>query len=158
MPPPYMHPATWPVRSYPAPDQPDAWFIHPRYRRWGSAVVVFNPTLEFEPIGTVPLNSGVEHRNGRIWISHPGSWVGITLKLAAESRLVLISGYGLLDDFNPKTKLYYATTTVHRMLSDLTPLIDSDDGRLMVIAGDLNVGDAIHRPLARRATSLGADA
>lgn len=28
-PPPFQDPASWPVRSHPAPDQLDAWFTHP---------------------------------------------------------------------------------------------------------------------------------
>src|SRR4051812_48327687 len=68
VPPPFADPASWPVRSHPVPDQPDAWFMHPRYRRWGSAVVVFNPDFEFEPISSNPLNS--ERRRAGLRISH----------------------------------------------------------------------------------------
>src|SRR5688572_139732 len=55
-PPPFVDPASWPVRSHPDAGRPDEWFMHSRYRRWGSAVVVFNPQLEFEPIVSTPLN------------------------------------------------------------------------------------------------------
>jgi hypothetical protein len=53
---------------------------------------------------------------------------------------VLISAYGLIDDWNPEIKAGYATTTVNRVLSDLTPLLDSEAGKRVVIGGDLNVG------------------
>ena len=45
--------------------------------------------------------------------------------------LVVVSVYGLIDRG-------YADTTIHRILSDLTPLVDERRARRMVIAGDLN--------------------
>lgn len=138
VPPPFVDPATWAVRSHPAPEQPDAWFIHPRYRRWGSAVVVFNPSLEFEPIETTVLNSGRHHRG--LWISHPGTWAGVRIVRPDQPAIVLVSAYGLMDDWNPEAKVTYATTTVNRLMSDLTPLLDSDEGARTLIGGDLNVG------------------
>lgn len=141
VPPPFIDPASWPVRSHPAPDQPDAWFIHPNWRRWGSAVVVFNPWIRFEPIEAVPLGSGQPRFTGKVWISHPGTWAGIRVTVPDESLITLVSGYGLMDDRHATEKaVVYSTTTVNRMLSDLTPLIDSDAGKRMIIAGDLNVG------------------
>jgi hypothetical protein len=138
VPPPFIDPATWPVRSHPAPDQPDAWFIHPRYRRWGSAVVVFNPALEFEPIETTPLNSPRDHKG--LWISHPGTWAGVRIAPPDQPPINLISAYGLFDDWNAEIKSGYTTTTVNRLMSDLTPLLDSEEGARTLIAGDLNVG------------------
>src|SRR5687768_585110 len=138
VPPPFVDPTTWPVRSHPAPDQPDAWFIHPRYRRWGSAVVVFNPALEFEPIESTPLGSGRERRG--LWISHPGTWAGIKLLRPDQPPVVLISAYSVWDDWNPDLRSGYYDTVMNRTLSDLTPLIDSEDGQLTLLAGDLNIG------------------
>jgi hypothetical protein len=146
VPPPLVDPATWNVRSHPAPDQPDAWFIHPRYRRWGSAVVVVNPALEFEPIEATPL--GKEQYRRGLWISHPGTWASVTLKMAEQTDIVLISAYGLIDDWNPEIKGGYATTTVNRLLSDVTPLLDSEPGRRVIIGGDLNVGTQYTDPSA----------
>jgi exonuclease III len=40
--------------------------------------------------------------------------------------------YGLIDRG-------YAESTVHRMLSDITPLIDERKGQRIIIAGDLNI-------------------
>lgn len=56
-PPPFLDPASWPVRSHPAADRPDHWFIDPVWHRWGSAVVVFNPWISFEPVESVPLGA-----------------------------------------------------------------------------------------------------
>jgi hypothetical protein len=138
LPPPFVDPAAWPVRSNPSPDKPDRWFIHPRFRRWGSAAVVFNPALEFERIETTPLNSGQEHRG--LWMSHPGTWAGIRIIRREQPPVNIISAYGLMSDWNPEIKSSYATTTVNRLMSDLTPLLDSEIGKLTVVAGDLNIG------------------
>ncbi len=43
----------------------------------------------------------------------------------------MISAYGIIDRG-------YAESTVHRMLSDITPLIDEHRGKRIIIAGDLN--------------------
>jgi hypothetical protein len=139
VPPPFVDPATWPVRSHPRPDRPEDWFIG-RTRRWGSGVIVFREAIQFEPIEGVPLGSGLPRDDGKLWISHPGTWAGVRLTLPDESTLILISGYGLMDDWNPEARVAYSTTTANRMLSDLTPLIDSGLGRRMIIAGDLNLG------------------
>ena len=137
-PPPFVDPATWLVRSHPVPDRPDEWFMHPRYRRWGSAVVVLNPTLEFEPIEAAPLNG--DRYLKELWISHPGSWSGIRLTRADQPPISLISAYGVWDIATADKKSSYYQTTVHRILSDLTPLLDSEAGARTVLAGDLNVG------------------
>ena len=112
--------------------------MHPRYRRWGSAVAVFNPAFEFEPIGAAPLNG---RRHGKdLWISHPGSWSGVRITRADEPPVNLISAYGAWDTVTFDETSSYYQTTVHRILSDLTPLLDSEDGKRTVLAGDLNVG------------------
>jgi exonuclease III len=45
---------------------------------------------------------------------------------------VLVSVYGALDEG-------YTVTTVHRFLSDLTPLLDTLSKRGVILAGDLNI-------------------
>ncbi len=110
-------------------------------------MVIFNPWIRFEAVDAVPLGSGEPRFTGRLWISHPGTWAGVRLTLPDESVVTLVSGYGLFDDRHPTERgLVYSTTTVNRMLSDLTPLIDSDAGRRMIIAGDLNVGTQYKDP------------
>jgi hypothetical protein len=48
-----------------------------------------------------------------------------------EQPTVFVSVYGVLD-------AGYAITTMHRILSDLTPLLDSPLGRQVILGGDLN--------------------
>ena len=71
------------------------------------------------------------------------------------SGLTAISLYGLIDDG-------YAVTTLHRQLSDLTPLIDSELGSRVVLGGDLNITSQLdephrsrHRNIFDRFASLG---
>jgi len=78
-----------------------------------------------------------------------------SLAIAEVADLVGISWYGILEDG-------YAVTTVHRQLSDLTPLIDSSLGQKLVVAGDLNISSqftgmtgARHRNLLDRFATLG---
>jgi exonuclease III len=56
-----------------------------------------------------------------------------------DSGLVLVSAYGAFDEG-------YTVTTVHRLLSDLTPLLDSPLGKRVVLAGDLNLSTQIRPP------------
>jgi exonuclease III len=60
----------------------------------------------------------------------PGS-VAIA-ELERESPIIVVSAYGIIDHG-------YAESTVHRILSDLTPLIDERRGRGIIVAGDLNI-------------------
>lgn len=69
--------AAWGVRSHPAPDRPNAWFTHPEWRRWGAAVVVFDPKLEFERILSVPLGSGQPRYAGKL-LQSPGQGAVMT--------------------------------------------------------------------------------
>jgi exonuclease III len=73
----------------------------------------------------------------------PGS-VAIA-EVDSAAPVIVVSAYGLIDRG-------YADTTVHRILSDLTPLLDERRARRMVIAGDLNVTtqwSAKHRSFLR---------
>ena len=85
-------------------------------RKWGSAIVT--QKYELEPI-ELKINS------------HPGALVTARLRLGRKLELQLISVYGLMLDT-------YAVTSVHRMLSDLTPLIDNYARKNIILAGDFN--------------------
>ncbi len=61
-------------------------------------MVVFNPTLQFEPIETPPLNSDREHRG--LWISHPGITPPINLN---STYGVAAADYAALTHEAPRT-------------------------------------------------------
>ena len=88
---------------------------------WGSGVLT-----KGLPLAEVPLK-----RN-----DYPGALVVADVALPDTTQLVVISAYGQLDEHG------YAITTLHRMLSDLTHLLDGKlraGGRLkVIIGGDLN--------------------
>jgi endonuclease/exonuclease/phosphatase family metal-dependent hydrolase len=85
-------------------------------RKWGSAIV--SQKYELEPI-ELKINS------------HPGALITARLRLGQKLELQLISVYGIMLD-------RYAVTSVHRMLSDLTPLIDNYARKNIILAGDFN--------------------
>jgi hypothetical protein len=98
----------------------------PKNLGWGSSIVSFGPQIKhidsaLSPFSNTPVSL---HR------TFPGS-VAIG-EIQVEKPIVVISMYGLIDRG-------YAESTVHRMLSDITPLIDERKGQRIIIAGDLNI-------------------
>jgi endonuclease/exonuclease/phosphatase family metal-dependent hydrolase len=91
--------------------------IHPG-KSWGTAILTHGL-----PLRTIPVAS-----------SHPGALLAAEISLPGGGTLTAITMYGLID------KHGYATTTVHRMLSDLTPLLNDGAGkRDILLGGDWNV-------------------
>lgn len=97
-------------------------------RPWGSAVVGFTVDLEQVTHARGRANNSPQPLEGT-W---PGS-VAVATANVAGRQLTFVSVYGLIDDG-------YADATVHRHLSDLTPLLDSPahEGGI-ILGGDLNI-------------------
>jgi len=102
-------------------------------RRWGSGVLTKGfPAKE--------LHLEENYYPGALVLAeenyYPGSLVLADVILPDDSTLVVVSAYGKLDKYG------YSSTTLHRMLSDLTHLLDGElrpGGRPKVIlGGDLN--------------------
>lgn len=112
-------------------------------RRWGSAVVSYRH--ELEPIAEVKSRYG----QGSLSLldTHPGSVAVALVRVPSADPVVVVSVYGVIDEG-------YAITTVHRILSDLTPLIDSPYGRRVVIGGDLNCSTQLRPPHRARHANL----
>ncbi|NUO50824.1 MAG: hypothetical protein HOV80_18380 [Polyangiaceae bacterium] len=99
--------------------------------------------VELTEIPTVPL--GEDAPEGHLVTSCPGTFVAARAKLSDGPRVTLISAYGLLSSVLTKTN--YATTNVHRMLSDLTPLLDVQRNKQpLIFGGDLNVSPEVPQP------------
>ena len=98
----------------------------PRDLGWGSAVVSFGPQIRAVEQATGPFRP----EPIPLLRTFPGS-VAIA-EVVGENPLIVVSAYGVIDRG-------YADTTVHRILSDLTPLLDERRGRGVVLAGDLNI-------------------
>ena len=87
-------------------------------RKWGSGIITKNlPIKEFS------------FKN-----NYPGSLVGAEISLPNGLIITAFSLYGILDEFG------YAITTLHRMFSDLTPILVGLVGRKrnIIICGDFN--------------------
>jgi endonuclease/exonuclease/phosphatase family metal-dependent hydrolase len=87
--------------------------------------------------------------------SVPGTFAAAEISAEGVEPLLLISAYGLLENGSSHPSL-------HRLLSDIEPLIHSAKSRRMVIAGDLNSGDQpydwstpFHVPVWQRFELLG---
>ena len=99
----------------------------PTNRGWGSAVVSFGPAITAVETATEPYRKKVVP----VLRTFPGSVAIAEVKIDNDS-IIVISMYGVIDRG-------YANATVHRMLSDLEPLVDQRRGEKILIAGDLNV-------------------
>lgn len=118
-------------------------------RKWGSAVVSFGGDL----VELARVTSGFAKQEMELLQTFPGS-VAIAHSTEGEGS-VFISAYGLLDGG-------YAITTMHRVLSDITPLLDRDLGKRLIIGGDFNCSTQLegrdrdrHRNLFERFATLG---
>jgi endonuclease/exonuclease/phosphatase family metal-dependent hydrolase len=114
-------------------------------RKWGSMLVSYlGPVAELTHVRASHSRKAADLQR-----TYPGS-----LAIAEIGGLVAGSWYGLIEDG-------YAITTVHRQLSDLTPLVDSPLGDRLVFAGDLNISSQFkgvdgrrHRNLLERFATL----
>ena len=139
----------------PPQGRPDLLFRPVRNGPWGTAVVTRGAPLR-------PLELEDD--------SLPGCLVAAEVDLGERGEVTVVSLYGL-NDFAKRvggetSPHRYAITGVHRLLSDLTPLIDLRgrvrSPRPLVLAGDLNVSTQLdspdrerHRNVLDRFTSLG---
>jgi len=97
-------------------------------RPWGSAVIGF--TLDLDPVTAV--HGRANTRPVELARSHPGTVAVATFERGG--RLITAGSlYGLIDKG-------YADSTVHRQLSDLSPLLDDPKlGKHLLLGGDLNI-------------------
>jgi hypothetical protein len=138
--------------AVPPPDVPAVYRVGGigERRKWGSAVVCFGEGLtEIDRIRS-PHGAGQELD---LLQTFPGS-VAIG-QPAGDDPVVYVSAYGVMNGG-------YAVTTMHKVLSDLTPLLDRDIGKRLIIGGDFNCSTQLggrdrprHRNLFDRFATLG---
>ena len=116
-------------------------------RRWGSAIVPYNG-LALAPIPLVPLCQPREAHE--LDDSHPGCCMVADATLPDGGSLTLVSIYGLFSDRTLNGERY-VPTTVHRILSDLTPILDTarNRDRRVIVGGDLNISPQVPLPDTR---------
>lgn len=89
-------------------------------------------------------------RVSRLHRTHPGCLAVAEITLPNGRPLIAASVYGKIDDG-------YAQTTMHRLLTDLTPLFDESGSRRdrwVVVGGDLNVSTQLPKPYGRWSNSV----
>ncbi len=109
-----------------------------RNARWGSALISYGGMVE--PL--VEVKSRYNKTPANLHETFPGS-----LAIAQVNGITLISFYGVFSN-------NYTLTTVHKQLSDLTPLFDSRLGKRVILGGDLNITTQMARPHGRRHQNL----
>ena len=116
-------------------------------RRWGSAVV--------SVVGPIEAVLEAKSRHGKVAVGLHMTFPGSVAVAKTSSGFTLVSVYTVMEQG-------YAITTLHRQLSDLTPLFDSPLGRRVVLAGDMNISTQFpepdrsrHRNAIERIASLG---
>lgn len=102
-------------------------------RRFASAVAVC-PGMQASVHPTRQLANAGYHD---LAICHPGQWVAAEIGEGDEAVHV-ISLYGIWEGSSDRDGIY-AEATVHRAISDITPLLQSRNAERIVLAGDLNV-------------------
>ena len=102
-------------------------------RTWGSSVVALTDYLETVEIDAV----GTSYGSTRFSMlgSLPGSVIVARIHVPEVGPITCVSVYGAMDDG-------YAQTRMFRVIADLFPLFDSDDGRRVILGGDFNITTA----------------
>jgi len=101
-------------------------------RPYRSAIVTFTHDLDIAPIEEKPLHQAPS--DALLPTSHPGQFAVAQLASPGEAPVLVVSLYGLWQQVRPGN---YAVPSLHRAISDLTPLLFNNER--VVIAGDLNI-------------------
>jgi exonuclease III len=122
---------------FPTRDALERWHSGGR-AAFGTAIAVFGHDANEIPVG--PL---LGDRTARLTQTHDAAFVAVRVTAGGE-EIALVSLYGVLE--GPLLdKQTYAVTSVHRSLSDLTPLLNARR-RPRIIGGDLNVSTQMQPP------------
>lgn len=98
-------------------------------RNWGSAIVSYGPLL-----------NGVTHaKNAPLMQTFPGTVMVADVNLEGGSTITAVSLYGAIEHG-------FAVTTVHKQISDLQPLFDSNRGDQVLLGGDFNCSTQLEPP------------
>ena len=122
------------------PNPATSWGTAGWSKRLGTAVVA---TSESTPLEPLPLTSAEERAPGALLASRRGTLAAARVVIGGE-RITLVSLYAgweksVLGD-RPWT--IYADAAAHRLLSDLSGIVDSARSHRIIAAGDLNI---LHR-------------
>jgi hypothetical protein len=101
-------------------------------RDWSTAIASPYPLRRPRDVWALPRSEDPgKDRRSKLMASRRGSWSAAVVSFPNGEKVTAISLYGLLDEMSD--------ASVHRSLSDLTPLLDdSRYNELLVLGGDLN--------------------
>lgn len=106
----------------------------PQHADYGTAVVAVNPDVNLEPIDLEPADAHATP--GNLSCSHPGTIAAAKVTMESSS-FIAVSVYGRMYQAGNGTT--YASTTVHRIISDLASVLHRYRGSPEVlVAGDFN--------------------
>lgn len=112
-------------------------------RPWGSAVL--GRGLELEELSEVTTRYSA--KPNQLLQTWPGAVAVAVASLPDRGPVTFVSVYGLIDRG-------YAITTMHRILSDLTPLLDTPYGKNLMLGGDFNCSTQLSTPHRGRHKNL----
>lgn len=107
-------------------------------RPWGSAIVSDLPLQEVTSVRSAYGGEQVE-----LLRTHPGCVAVADVTMTDAEPVTVVSMYGVWE-------AGYADTTMHRIISDLTPLFDSTRWKRIVLGGDFNVSTQCDPPQRAR--------
>ena len=104
--------------------------------RWYASAVVTPPGIEAVPRIPLSLHKAPD---GEFAVCHPGQLAVTDLPLDDGRSLTVISLYGIWDTMLDNKDRRYTEATLHRAISDLTPIFQERSAQLVLVAGDLNL-------------------
>ena len=107
-------------------------------RRWRAAVVRLTNRVQVDWLLPVPIDRAVP---GDLPVSRRGTLAAAEVAEPDGVRFTVVSMYGLWERSHRSTGSgwIYADASVHRLISDISPLIGKQSGHRLLAAGDLNI-------------------
>lgn len=118
------------------PDQAESWRMAGYDEDLCAAVAWFRSRVRVEPLA---LQGAEGTEPGKLRSSRAGTFAAADLHLDAEV-ITVVSMYGAWEQRLRHDSGIFADASVHRVLSDLAPLVyGAKNDRPMIVAGDLNI-------------------
>ena len=127
-------PSPWEGRVAPHPEA--GWGTAGWSKQLRTAVVAVSETTRLEPR---PLTTHEERASGALLISRRGTLAAADVDVDSE-RITLVSLYAAWEGGRPGP--IYADASAHRLLSDLSGIVEEASSHRIIAAGDLNI---LHR-------------
>ena len=106
-------------------------------RRWRTAILQLSDRLDIEWLKPKSL---IDAKPGEFAVSQPGTLAVALVTPSAGKPFTVVSMYALWEHLigKPDKGWIYADASAHRLISDLSGLVNRQQGQRIVAAGDLN--------------------